>query len=86
MHTTPPPPPQGSTREETERKDAISHYVLRLAYCRTDELRRWFVAQEADLFRARFAALLGEEQVGGAEGGGGGVGVGWGGVGWGGRR
>lgn len=36
---------KGGTREESARKDAVSHYVLRLAYCRTEDLRRWFLAQ-----------------------------------------
>lgn len=32
----------------------VSHFVLRLAHCRGEELRKWFLAQEGDLFAARF--------------------------------
>nr|KAJ0223764.1 hypothetical protein LSAT_V11C200073070 [Lactuca sativa] len=35
-------------------KDIISHFVLRLVYCRTEELRKWFLSMESTLFRYRF--------------------------------
>ncbi|KAG2500755.1 hypothetical protein HYH03_001517 [Edaphochlamys debaryana] len=44
-----------STKEEEARADLISHYVLRLAYCRTAELRKWFLAQECEMFRLKFS-------------------------------
>ncbi|GIL80523.1 hypothetical protein Vretimale_16045 [Volvox reticuliferus] len=43
-----------SNHEEEVRNDLISHYVLRLAYCRTAELRKWFLAQECEMFRLKF--------------------------------
>ncbi|KAI9030926.1 eukaryotic and archaeal DNA primase, large subunit-domain-containing protein [Phycomyces nitens] len=45
---------QSPTLYEERRKDHISHYVLRLAYCRSEELRIWFLRQECNLFRYRF--------------------------------
>ncbi|KAJ6846080.1 putative DNA primase large subunit isoform X1 [Iris pallida] len=47
---------------EMINKDIISHFVLRLAYCRTEELRRWFLSMEITLFRHRFRAKSLESQ------------------------
>ncbi|GBG87422.1 hypothetical protein CBR_g45479 [Chara braunii] len=43
-----------ATPAETAQKDVVSHFILRLAYCLTEELRRWFLAMESFLFRHRF--------------------------------
>jgi len=43
--------------------DQISHYVLRLSYCQTEDLRRWFLTHESLLFQHRLKGL-GEEKMG----------------------
>jgi DNA primase large subunit len=47
---------------EARRRDYLSHFVLRLAYCRSDSLRHWFVAQEADLFKFRLMRASAEDK------------------------
>ena len=43
--------------EERLRRDAVSHFILRLAYCRTEELRRWLLQHECALFKYRLSVL-----------------------------
>jgi len=43
-----------TTNTTTTDKDQISHYILRMAYCQTEELRRWFLANECKLFKIRY--------------------------------
>ncbi|XP_047968030.1 probable DNA primase large subunit [Salvia hispanica] len=44
-------------------KDIISHFVLRLVYCREEELRKWFLSMETTLFRYRFLLETSEAQI-----------------------
>lgn len=40
--------------DSERRKDHVGHFVLRLAFCRSEELRRRFVKAEMALFRVRY--------------------------------
>ncbi|VDM16768.1 unnamed protein product [Hydatigera taeniaeformis] len=39
---------------EDIHRDVTSHFILQIAYCRSDSMRRWFIQQESDLLRYRF--------------------------------
>jgi DNA primase large subunit len=46
------------------KKDELSHFILRLAFCRSAELRTWLLNQEVELFKWRFQyKLLRAEQA-----------------------
>lgn len=53
----------GPSEYEKRRKDHISHFILRLAYCQTEDLRRWFIQQEVELFRYRFNELSAKHKL-----------------------
>ena len=42
-------------RVEYKENDIISHFICRLAYCRNEELRKWFITQETRLFSIRLS-------------------------------
>lgn len=44
------------------KKDFYSHYILRLVFCRTEELRKKLVKNETTLFRIRYNMLQPSEQ------------------------
>merc|ERR1719491_207824 len=46
-----------TSKAEFKRKDAMSHFALRLAFCKTRDAREWFLRQEQRLFVLRFDAL-----------------------------
>ncbi len=44
------------------QRDLISHFILRLGFCRTEDLRRWFLTQECILFKARLDSMNEQEK------------------------
>jgi len=40
---------------EARKFDHLSHYILRLAYCRSEESRKWMISLEVDYFRFKYA-------------------------------
>ncbi len=52
-----------ASREEEAQQDLVSHYVLRLAYCRTADLRKWFITMECEMFRLKFGTYSAADHV-----------------------
>lgn len=46
---------------QARRRDYISHFILRLAYCRSVDQRKWFMARELELFKLKFSQLKAPE-------------------------
>lgn len=44
-------------------KDLLSHFILRMAFCQTEELRRWFLNHESQLFKYRLEKLSKDEKL-----------------------
>lgn len=44
---------KSSSKGERKKMDVASHFILRAAYCSTEDLRRWFLQQECQLFQYR---------------------------------
>ncbi|XP_054169244.1 DNA primase large subunit-like [Oppia nitens] len=43
----------GKKDPEARKRDITSHWLLRLYYCQTDELKKWFISRECELLRVR---------------------------------
>ncbi|GMG25763.1 unnamed protein product [Ambrosiozyma monospora] len=56
------PSKESSSLYQERKKDHYSHFILRLAFCRSEELRRRFVKAETTLFKLRYNMLSMTEQ------------------------
>lgn len=56
-------PLNNSDSVSQRKKDYYSHFILRLCFCRTKELRESFVRSETLLFRIRFNMLTSSDQI-----------------------
>ncbi|KAF0699032.1 Aste57867_10377 [Aphanomyces stellatus] len=48
---------------EDREKDELSHFILRMAFCHTEELRRWFLSHESLLFKHRLDRATREDKM-----------------------
>lgn len=56
------PTKESSSLYQERKKDHYSHYILRLAFCRSEELRNRFVRSETSLFKLRYQTMSSQEQ------------------------
>ncbi|KAG7189220.1 hypothetical protein KM043_008783 [Ampulex compressa] len=42
---------------QARRRDCISHFIMRLAYCQEPDRNAWLINQEVELFKLRFSSL-----------------------------
>nr|CCA16468.1 DNA primase putative [Albugo laibachii Nc14] len=56
-------PTNSDRAQEDMLRDVLSHYFLRIAFCQTEELRRWFIQQESVLFRYRLDNMMRAEKL-----------------------
>jgi len=55
--------PKDGVDEAELIKDIVSHFILRLAFCSSDEQKRWFLQQEVDLFRYKLQKISTEAHI-----------------------
>ncbi len=55
--------PKEGVEEADLAKDITSHFILRLAFCTSDEQKRWFMQQEVDLFRYKLQKVSTEQHI-----------------------
>ena len=48
---------KSDSTEIERRNDVLSHWLLKLGFCRTNELKSWFLKNEVGLFRLRISLL-----------------------------
>ncbi|KAK6644489.1 hypothetical protein RUM43_000756 [Polyplax serrata] len=54
---------KGYADAEDRRRDYLSHYILRICYCRSEEYKKWFIAREMEFFKLKFFNIERKEDI-----------------------